>query len=760
MIITQEKTKITSSHNFDSVNCTIDAEDMRYVASLLRNNYSNTRLAVVREISANGIDANKEANSTRQIEIKVPTSMSPTFAVRDFGGGLSEEDVFGLYSKYGKSTKRESNNYIGAFGIGKFAPLSYGENFTCVSFHGGEKKSYNVFVNDDDDTKISLLHTEPSNEPTGLLIEVAVVENDIKEFREVVQSFFKFFPQEDMPKFLGVEEDFIPEVKKSFGADDDSWFFLDEKHGYSYGHYHASILMGRVKYKLDSNAINVENFISDEQIRKIVKELINDRNFMFRVPLGSVKLHHSREALEYNKATQKSLCKILFKVAKDIKVIAVEKLSSSLCYFDAKRNYAIVLNSLPYGIRSSFGQAFEWQGYSIESQYFQRPYELQDDVIITQSEKIEDKDARNGFKIKSQKVARILCQDKTAFLIQDIDSSHGNNLRVRTMMNNDPELENVYIVHPKNGDGWAWFDNECHRDLINEDLLFNSSEVEKEKPNRVASGKGQSRANVPLFKMNFRKGCHTYRNADFWNDVKSPMSSLEFDGQSNYKGKNVYVAIKNYKVDSDEFSNDSILKTTKVIRKRLQADENDPMLDVYGIRTKDVSKLDTDLWISWKDMYVDIAKDTILANKKDTKIIARRNVLNNSKVSITHHWTSFLESKTLDFSSLDDDHVINRFLVDYKAENLDNVNRFLAQCVHLLTHEDSNWIEKTLKLNVDVDAYENNYKEILVNYPLLKMVANSVGWSVNLTEDHQYGNIMQNVLDYISLCDTNRGEGE
>ena len=215
MIITQEKTKITSSHNFDSVNCTIDAEDMRYVASLLRNNYSNTRLAVVREISANGIDANKEANSTRQIEIKVPTSMSSTFAVRDFGGGLSEEDVFGLYSKYGKSTKRESNNYIGAFGIGKFAPLSYGENFTCVSFHGGEKKSYNVFVNDDDDTKISLLHTEPSNEPTGLLIEVAVAENDIKEFREVVQSFFKFFPQEDMPKFLGVEEDFIPEVNKS-----------------------------------------------------------------------------------------------------------------------------------------------------------------------------------------------------------------------------------------------------------------------------------------------------------------------------------------------------------------------------------------------------------------------------------------------------------------------------------------------------------------------------------------------------------------
>ena len=109
MIITQNKSKeVVSSHDFEQVNCTIDAEDMRYVASLLRNNYSNTRLAVVREISANALDANAEAGVNRPIEIKLPTAMNPTFAVRDFGGGLSQEDVFGLYSKYGKSTKQQN----------------------------------------------------------------------------------------------------------------------------------------------------------------------------------------------------------------------------------------------------------------------------------------------------------------------------------------------------------------------------------------------------------------------------------------------------------------------------------------------------------------------------------------------------------------------------------------------------------------------------------------------------------------------------
>ncbi len=140
MIITDEKNKkVVQSHDFDAVDCTIDAEDMRYVASLLRNNYSNPTLAVVREITANALDAKSAAGSARPIEVSVPSTMNPHFCVRDFGGGLSQDDIFGLYSKYGKSTKRNSNNYIGAFGIGKFAPLSYGNNFTIVSYNGGVK---------------------------------------------------------------------------------------------------------------------------------------------------------------------------------------------------------------------------------------------------------------------------------------------------------------------------------------------------------------------------------------------------------------------------------------------------------------------------------------------------------------------------------------------------------------------------------------------------------------------------------------------
>ena len=113
---------VATSHDFPTVNCSIDAEDMRYISSLLRNNYSNTILATIRETYANAVDANKENNlSPELIEVKSPTSLDQTFSVRDYGCGLSRDQVFNLYSKFGKSTKRGSDLSIGGFGIGRRA---------------------------------------------------------------------------------------------------------------------------------------------------------------------------------------------------------------------------------------------------------------------------------------------------------------------------------------------------------------------------------------------------------------------------------------------------------------------------------------------------------------------------------------------------------------------------------------------------------------------------------------------------------------
>ena len=74
--------------------------------------YSDPELAVIREYSTNAFDAHIEAGVTRPIEITTPTHLCPFFKVRDYGFGLDVEDIREIYSQYGASTKRESDDVV------------------------------------------------------------------------------------------------------------------------------------------------------------------------------------------------------------------------------------------------------------------------------------------------------------------------------------------------------------------------------------------------------------------------------------------------------------------------------------------------------------------------------------------------------------------------------------------------------------------------------------------------------------------------
>ena len=762
MIITQKQNKIIQSQEFNSVNCTIDAEDMRYVASLLRNNYSNTRLAVVREVSANALDANTEAGSDKKIEISVPTTMHPNFSVRDFGGGLSKEDVFGLYSKYGKSTKRKSNNYIGAFGIGKFAPLSYGDSFTCISYNGGVKTSYNIFVNDNDDTEIVELYNEPSNEPTGLKIEVAVADSDIREFTDVVKTFFRFFNDTDMPKFLGVGEDFLEPIEYALSNDDNTWFFLENKNQRHYYRTQSHILMGRVAYPIAKESIVTENFISDKDLRDMVDNLLSDNNFYFRVPLGAVKLHHSRESLEYSKSTQKELCRILCGIAKNVKDIAISKLADSSCLYMAKSNHAKIVNSLPYGISNIMRNVFEWKSFSIQNSQWSRPHELQDDLIITRMEKQSDSDARNGFRVNSNKSSRVVAEPNCVFVMQDLDSAHGNNLRARTLFNDNDTLEVVYFIHGRNSEATNYINDEWGFKLVDEKYLFNSSEVDKEKIVRNSVVGSKSRSTIPVFKMSFAR--HPYRNADYWEDVKNPINSLEMGSvNSTYKGKMVYASIKNYKIEG-YYNLEMAHKTMQLINKRILADNSDGIsIDLFGVRTKDVEKLDSSNWISFEDMYVDYAKDNLKKNLTESLVAFKKVLYSRSVIDLGlgYDWDSIFASKDSDFSNLGQDHCFAKLASDWNDQNRSSSD-FLLRCVNVLVVAgQSKWMEKTFKFKLDADSIKQNVDLVKERYPLIKMIAHSINSWQSLRNDSRFGDVKAQIDDYISLCDrSKRGEKE
>ena len=74
-------------------------------------------MAVLREVTTNALDAHVAAGVTRPSR-STPTELAPVLTIKDYGVGLSVEDIRNIFSQYGASTKRETNDQVGSLGLG------------------------------------------------------------------------------------------------------------------------------------------------------------------------------------------------------------------------------------------------------------------------------------------------------------------------------------------------------------------------------------------------------------------------------------------------------------------------------------------------------------------------------------------------------------------------------------------------------------------------------------------------------------------
>lgn len=100
----------------------IDRNNIDFITTLLTSNlYSEPLESFLRETIANAYDSHIEANSNEYILLVITRTGYDDFniSVRDYGVGVSPERFDQIYRNIGSSTKRDSNDYIGAFGKNK-----------------------------------------------------------------------------------------------------------------------------------------------------------------------------------------------------------------------------------------------------------------------------------------------------------------------------------------------------------------------------------------------------------------------------------------------------------------------------------------------------------------------------------------------------------------------------------------------------------------------------------------------------------------
>ena len=355
MIIQQSPSTLKKSRNFESISFGIKREGLAHIFNVLRNQlYSDKILAVVREYSANAIDAHVESGQKdRPIVVTLPNPLNLAFKVRDFGLGLSEQQVRDIYANYGESTKRGTNEQIGQLGLGSKSAFAYGENFLIRSFQNGIVSLYNAFIDPSQIGQIAKLHSESTNEEDGVEIEIPVNERDINTFKDKAESLFKYFKIQ--PIVIGNKE-YIASPDKILFSGTDFRFIKSNSSFFAKNSANAVALMGNIAYPIDPDAINWGEKTDLKNI--LLKEIVIDFN------IGDLEVSASREALQYTPRTQKNIIAKAESIKEECLAEVRSKLTNGTNMYEAKVIYNSIfdfysgysLNFLnKYSIARSFG---------------------------------------------------------------------------------------------------------------------------------------------------------------------------------------------------------------------------------------------------------------------------------------------------------------------------------------------------------------------------------------------------------------------
>lgn len=294
---------------------------------LISGIYSRKIGAIVRELSSNAYDAHVSANrDTTPIEVIPPTRMSPEFVVKDYGIGMSPETLETVYTTFFESTKTDSNDVIGALGLGSKSPLSYANNFTVATRWNGREYTYFIYFNESDEPSFKQVGDQPTTEPNGLTIRIAVQQKDIAEFHTEIVQQLAYFPVK--PNTHGVVD--IPSPKYALRGDVQQWGLRERGFNGTLNRQGPWVVMGPVAYPLDSSQ---------------VPTTISNLNIDLFVDIGTAQVAASRESLSYDPDTIDALTTACEGVGLDIHAKVQAEIDNLPSHIEALEAIYVLNNS-------------------------------------------------------------------------------------------------------------------------------------------------------------------------------------------------------------------------------------------------------------------------------------------------------------------------------------------------------------------------------------------------------------------------------
>lgn len=179
----------------ESIGMSLDLDSAQVLMQMLSKNlYSDSIGSTIRECASNALDSHRRAGVDKPIIVSLNRNNHDNyeFSVEDFGIGLDAEDVVNIISKYGKSTKRNSNTELGMMGLGFKAPLAYTSSFYFVARKDGMERKYMMYEGEEVNS-IDLLYEAPTDQPSGVKVIVPVNYYDRNDFVRKIKEQLAYF---------------------------------------------------------------------------------------------------------------------------------------------------------------------------------------------------------------------------------------------------------------------------------------------------------------------------------------------------------------------------------------------------------------------------------------------------------------------------------------------------------------------------------------------------------------------------------------
>lgn len=368
MILAEKKTKrIDSGLESQAFKMQASAKAFEILSSGL---YSNRERAVLRELMCNAYDAHIAAGKANvPFEVQLPTSLDPVLKIKDYGTGLSEENVYELFTTYFSSDKTDSNLFVGAFGLGSKSPFAVTDQFTVVSRYNGTKSLYTCFLSEERIPQVSKISENETEEKNGITIQIPVDESKIDRFKQEYLQVVSPFPIKPLAKGIKDEEVKLYKENEVY-IKGQGWKIIK---GRSYWK-DISVIQGNVEYPL-----NVRSLAIDYNLKTFFDSFISHPTFKLLIyfPLGTLNVATSREELNLDDRTTRNIEKRLTVIQEEIKRQIREKIKQ----IDNDFELYSFCNNLGYDIRREV-KAFEWRpgitvedaliGKSVEPRYKRR----------------------------------------------------------------------------------------------------------------------------------------------------------------------------------------------------------------------------------------------------------------------------------------------------------------------------------------------------------------------------------------------------